>query len=63
MRQISLKAARVDNGLTQEQLAEKLGIATQTLKLYERGERHITYDLALKTAEILNFELGDIKFF
>jgi transcriptional regulator with XRE-family HTH domain len=35
---ITLKAARVNAGLTQKEAAEKLGIALDTLRNYEAGE-------------------------
>lgn len=34
-----LKGLRTDNKLTQKELAEKLGLATSTVGMYERGER------------------------
>ncbi|CCK86422.1 Cro-like protein, phage associated [Lactobacillus equicursoris DSM 19284 = JCM 14600 = CIP 110162] len=37
MPQISIKAARVNAGLTQKQAAEKLGISDQTLSHYEKN--------------------------
>ena len=37
MPQISIKAARVNAGLTQKQAAEKLGISDQTLSRYEKN--------------------------
>ena len=38
MPQITLKAARVNAGLTQSEVAEKLKISTGTLKNWERGK-------------------------
>lgn len=35
---LSLKAARVEKGYTQEALAEKLGITKKTLNSWENGE-------------------------
>ena len=37
-----LKEGRINAGLTQEQLAEKLGIAKSTLSGYESGNREPT---------------------
>lgn len=36
--QITLKAARVNAGLTQQQVLQATGIARSTLKRWERGE-------------------------
>lgn len=38
MPQITLKAARVNTGLTQSEVAEKLNISVGTLKNWERGK-------------------------
>ncbi|HCU0729939.1 TPA: helix-turn-helix transcriptional regulator [Enterococcus faecalis] len=37
-KQISLKAVRVNNGYTQEALAQKLGVATKTISEWENGK-------------------------
>lgn len=37
MKKLTLKAARVNAGLTQKEAAESLGICEQTLSNYERG--------------------------
>ena len=63
MRPISLKAARIDCGLNQTQLAEKLGISLQTMKNYEQGKHRVPLETAIKISEILGFELFEIKFF
>lgn len=38
---LSLKAARVENGYTQEALAEKLGVSKRTVASWEKGEVEI----------------------
>jgi len=47
---LSLKAARVEKGYSQEALAEKLGVTKKTLSGWENGEvevkPHIIYALA-----------------
>ena len=63
MKSISMKAARVANDLTQGQLAEKLGVSTQTIKNYELKKHKVPYEMAIKIAETLGFELDDINFF
>lgn len=51
-----LKESRIKAGLTQEQLAEKLGIAKSTLSGYESGNREPTVATIAKTLEILNID-------
>ena len=38
MGEISIKAARVNAGMSQKQLAEKLGVTSATVSLWERGK-------------------------
>lgn len=45
---------RQSMGLTQEQLAERLGISRQTLNYIENGRRLPIVDLALRMAKELN---------
>lgn len=37
-KQLSLKAVRVNNGYTQEALAQKLGVAAKTISEWENGK-------------------------
>ena len=48
-----LQAARLKNGLTQRQLAEKSGIKQNMVSDYEKGRRRLTSQMAAKFAEIL----------
>ena len=48
-----LQAARLKNGLTQRQLAEKSGIKQNMVSDYEKGRRRLTKQMAAKFAEIL----------
>ena len=45
-----IKALRKKNGLTQEKLAEQLGIAVNTVARIEIGNRGISVDLAIELA-------------
>ena len=45
-----IKAMRKKHGLTQEKLAEQLGIAVNTVALIEIGNRGIYIDLAIELA-------------
>lgn len=51
-----LKESRIKSGLTQEQLAEKLGIAKSTLSGYESGNREPTVATIAKVMDILNID-------
>ena len=51
-----LKESRIKAGLTQEQLAEKLGVAKSTLSGYESGNREPTIATIAKALEILNID-------
>lgn len=51
-----LKESRIKAGLTQEQLAEKLGIAKSTLSGYESGNREPAVATIAKALEILNID-------
>ena len=47
-----LKRYRTQNGLTQEELAEKLGVSRQAVAKWERGESVPDIDCCMKLAEI-----------
>lgn len=51
-----LKAARNNMGLTQEQLAEKIGVAKSTLAGYEKGNREPDVFKIKKLIEILGID-------
>ncbi|GHN43047.1 helix-turn-helix domain-containing protein [Lactobacillus delbrueckii] len=51
MPKITIKAARVNAGLTQRQAAKKLGIAYQTLSNYESGASVPRVDMIEKMAK------------
>ena len=52
-----LKRARIDKGYTQQQLAEKLGIARITLTQYERTVNEPNFSMLVRIAKILNVSL------
>lgn len=50
----NLKKARKDAGLSQNEMAEKLGLNARTYGSYERGERDISTALLLNICKVLN---------
>lgn len=59
---VTLEAARVNSGMTQEQAALMLGISRRTLQKYEAHEVSPRVDLVIKMSKIYNCELGDFMF-
>lgn len=57
---IKLKLKRVEKGLTQAQLAEKVGKAQNSISLYELGEHFPGRDTLDKLAEALECKIGDL---
>lgn len=51
---LKLKELRNQASLTQEQLADKLGIKKATVSYYEKGERTPSPDVLIKIAEIFH---------
>ena len=49
-----IKAARKKAGMTQKELADKLGIPYQGISQYERGIRNPKIDTLVKIADILD---------
>ena len=52
-----IKAARKKNGLTQKELAEKLGLATGTIQQYELGKRQPRIEQAAKIFSVLGLSI------
>ncbi len=58
-----LKVYRAMNDLTQEQLAEKLGVTRQTIVSLENGKYDPSIGLAFKTARLFGVKIEDIFIF
>lgn len=52
--------ARVEKGMTQEQLAEAIGTAVSSLSYWELGKRPVPLDTLLKIADVLQVDLNDL---
>ena len=55
-----VKLARVENDLTQAQLAEKAGVTRQTIGLIEAGRFNPSLKLCIAIAKALNKTLDDL---
>lgn len=54
-----IKAKRVENGLTQAEVANKLGISQQAYSRYEKGTREPDFEHIVKIADVLGFPPGE----
>ncbi|MDH5533675.1 MAG: alanine racemase [Candidatus Pacebacteria bacterium] len=57
----SLKSARIDFGLTQQQLAKKTGVPRTTISKIEAGFRNTTVNTILDLAKAVNLDLRLVK--
>ncbi|TWH58907.1 DNA-binding XRE family transcriptional regulator [Desulfitobacterium sp. LBE] len=58
----AIKNARLENNLTQEELAEGVDIATVHVKQLEAGSRKPSVDVLYKLARFLNFSVDAVFF-
>lgn len=59
---ITLKAARVNAGLSQKEAAEMLNISKETLSNYEKGAYSPSWDMVHKIGEVYKFPVDFIFF-
>lgn len=55
-----VKIARVEVGLTQQQLAEKIDVTRQTISLIEKGKYNPTLKLCLDICYAVNKSLDEV---
>ena len=55
-----IKELRKENKLTQQELGEKLGVHSNTISMYEKGNRKVSADMANKLSEIFNVSVDYI---
>lgn len=60
MKNLKLKAARAGMDLSQEQLAEKVGVTRQTIGMIEAGRFNPSLKLCIDICRVLNKTLNDI---
>lgn len=56
----SFKKLRIRSGLTQEELAEKLGKAKSTISMYENGNREPDYETLEEIADYFNVDINTL---
>lgn len=59
---ISMKAARVNKNMTQQQIADKMGVHVQTYAKMEKDSDNMTIAEAKQFAEIVGMALSDVFF-
>lgn len=59
---VTLKAARINVGLTQREAAKKLGISEETVSNYERGKRFPDVPVIRKIEEVYGIPYDRIIF-
>ena len=60
MENLKLKVARVQCRLSQQELADQVGVTRQTIGLIEKGKYNPTLKLCINIAKILNKTLNDL---
>ena len=60
MENIKLKLARVEKGLSQQELADLVEVTRQTIGLIEKGKYNPTINLCIRIAKTLNKTLNEL---
>ena len=60
MENIKLKIARIEKGLSQQELADLCEVTRQTIGLVEKGKYNPTLNLCIKIANTLDKTLNDL---
>ena len=60
MKNLRLKAARAALDLSQQQLAERVGVSRQTISAIEKGDYNPTINLCIAICKALNKTLDDL---
>ena len=55
-----MKIARVENDLTQEELADRVGVTRQTIGMIEAGNYNPSLNLCIDICKALNKTLNDL---
>ena len=60
MQNLKLKIARVEKGLSQQELADQVEVTRQTIGLIEKGKYNPTLNLCIKISKVLGKTLNDL---
>ena len=60
MKNLRLKAARAGMDLSQEELAEKVGVSRQTISAIEKGDYNPTINLCIRICRVLGKTLDEL---
>ena len=60
MKNLKLKAARAAKDWSQQQLAEAVGVSSQTVNAIEKGDYNPTIKLCVAICKALNLTLNDL---
>lgn len=60
MKNKKMKIARIEFDMSQEQLAEKVGVTRQTISLIESGKYNPSLKLCIEICKVLNKTLNDL---
>jgi len=60
MKNLKLKSARAALDLSQQQLAEKVGVSRQTINAIEKGDYNPTIKLCIAICRVLGKSLDDL---
>lgn len=57
---LAMKQARAEKGLSQQELADKLGVSRQTINAIEKGDYNPTIKLCIGICRVLERTLNDL---
>lgn len=57
---LKLKAARAEKDMTQQALAEAVGVSRQTINAIEKGDYNPTINLCIAICKVLGVTLNDL---
>ena len=55
-----LKEFRVENGLSQRELADKLGVSKQNISDWEHGKSETSFEMVIKIATFFEITVGQL---